>query len=181
MIEQGQSYTVEFNNFRRVHRNRADGELFAIELEIAEEDWHYLADFPRDAIGDMVLRWMERAVAEDRASQRQPRAQQRQSKPKRAKGGHAAMWECLFASTNFRGSTLLLDALDIHQPSEIKAALYRIFNPPEDPERSLSFVSADEFIRWLDSKGLASLVTLVRNAEMQQRRAAIPTNNCEEE
>lgn len=28
MIEQGQPYSMEFQNFRRVHRNRVIGELF---------------------------------------------------------------------------------------------------------------------------------------------------------
>lgn len=61
MIEQNQAYKLEFQNFRRVHRNRAVGELFAIELEITEDEWHHLSDFPQDALGEVALCWLERA------------------------------------------------------------------------------------------------------------------------
>ncbi len=65
-IGQNQPYSMEFQNFRRVHRNRVVGELFAIELEITEEDWHYLSAFPQDAIGQVAIQWSDRAGAAEK-------------------------------------------------------------------------------------------------------------------
>lgn len=76
MILQNQIYSLEFQNFRRTHRNRAGGELFLIEFEITETEWHHLGDFPQDAIGEIALRWTERVAA--------PEKPRREPKPKQA-------------------------------------------------------------------------------------------------
>lgn len=83
MIEQNQVYTLEFQNFRRVHRNRADGEIFCIEIQISEDEWHHLASFPQDAIGNAALQWTDRAAVEP---------PKRQPKPKAAPSPYGAFW-----------------------------------------------------------------------------------------
>ena len=72
MIQQNQIYSLEFQNFRRVHRNRAIGELFAVELEITEDEWHHLQSFPQDAIGVMAIKWTER-LGEPEKPKREPK------------------------------------------------------------------------------------------------------------
>jgi hypothetical protein len=73
VIEQNQVYAIEFSNLRRVHKNRACGEIFCIELEITENEWHYLSDFPQDAIGNVALQWTERATMEPSKPKREPK------------------------------------------------------------------------------------------------------------
>ena len=83
-IEQNRPYSMEFQNFRRVHRNRAVGELFAVELEITEEDWHYLSAFPQDAIGQVAIQWSDRAGAQEKPK--------REAKPAKLPTPYGAFW-----------------------------------------------------------------------------------------
>lgn len=83
-IEQNRPYSMEFQNFRRVHRNRAIGELFAVELEITEEDWHYLSAFPQDAIGQVAIQWSDRAGAQEKPK--------REAKPAKLPTPYGAFW-----------------------------------------------------------------------------------------
>lgn len=56
MIEQGQPYTFCFNNAQRDFKPRSE-ELFLLQCEVDETEWHYLKDFPTDAIGAVTLRF----------------------------------------------------------------------------------------------------------------------------
>lgn len=74
MIQEKQVYSFEFQNFRRKHANPACGEIFLVEVEISEEEWHYLQSFPRDAIGNCAIQWTERAAQPEAEDKRKPKA-----------------------------------------------------------------------------------------------------------
>lgn len=54
MIEQGDTYTFCFNNAQRDFKPREE-EIYLLQCEIDETEWHYLRDFPTDAIGALRL------------------------------------------------------------------------------------------------------------------------------
>jgi len=56
MIEQNQPYTFEINNAQRDFKPRAE-EVFLLQIEIDETEWHHLGCFPTDAIGAIALRF----------------------------------------------------------------------------------------------------------------------------
>jgi len=56
MIEQNQPYTFEINNAQRDFKPRAE-EVFLLQIEIDEAEWHHLGCFPTDAIGAIALRF----------------------------------------------------------------------------------------------------------------------------
>jgi hypothetical protein len=93
MIEQNQVYTLEFQNFRRKHANRADSELFLIEMEITEAEWHYLQSFPRDAIGNCAIQWTERAAITEKPEK--PAKQAKEPKPKKEPTPYGQFWRDL--------------------------------------------------------------------------------------
>lgn len=89
----------------------------------------------------------------------------REPAAKKEKGEFGFFWRTLFSHpSKFQESDMLMGVLQVHAPSQVKDALRAEFCP-EDPKRSLSFVSPSDFIEWLQSFGLASLVAVARRAE----------------
>ncbi len=149
MIEQGQVYSVEFQNFRRVHRNRANGELFAVEFEITEDEWHHLADFPQDAIGQLGLVWTERVGVVEK-----PKA--------KIKGSHGKFWQELHSFHN-RPDVRHWLGVEVGYATE-KAAierLYEIFNVT-----SRTFISSDALRDWVSKMpDCDGALTVIENAK----------------
>lgn len=144
-IEQNQPYSMEFQNFRRVHRNRAVGELFAIELEITEEDWHYLSAFPQDAIGQVALQWSDRAGA--------PEKPKREAKPK---GEHGAFWAKLVRSSAY-DSRELQAWLGVESREAVHDALRAAFGV-----ESLTFVSPSDAVAKFEQADLSGVAAIAR-------------------
>lgn len=144
-IEQNQPYSMEFQNFRRVHRNRAIGELFAVELEITEEDWHYLSAFPQDAIGQVAIQWSDRAGA--------PEKPKREAKPK---GEHGAFWAKMVKSSAYDCRDLQA-WLEVGSREEVHEALRAAFGV-----ESLTFVSPREAVAKFEMALLSGVAAIAR-------------------
>lgn len=145
MIEQGQPYSMEFQNFRRVHRNRAIGELFAVELEITEEDWHYLSAFPQDAIGQVAIQWSDRAGAPERPK--------REPKPK---GDYGAFWAKMVKSSAYDCHNLQA-WLEVDSREAVHDALRAAFGV-----ESLTFVSPREAVAKFEMALLSGVAAIAR-------------------
>lgn len=154
MIEQGQAYKLEFQNFRRVHRNRAIGELFAVELEVTEDDWHHLSDFPQDALGEVALCWLERAGITEKPK--------REAKPK---GAHGKFWQA-FRLSSAPQSLDLQEWLELAEyrangalatPEQVWQAMRAKFNT-----ESLTFVSPETAIKAFDQANLPGVAAIAR-------------------
>lgn len=164
MIEQNQAYKLEFQNFRRVHRNRAVGELFAIELEVSEDDWHHLSDFPQDALGEVALCWTERAEAPPK----------REAKPKEPTP-YGLFWKAVRLSSIpdrvelhdwlglSRFSTREDNAVELPRPDDVWKALRKKFNT-----ESLSFVSPETAIAAFEQANLPGVAAIARRLAGQQ-------------
>jgi len=144
-IEQNQPYSMEFQNFRRVHRNRAIGELFAVELEITEEDWHYLSAFPQDAIGQVAIQWSDRAGASEKPK--------REAKPK---GEHGAFWAKMVKSSAYDCRDLQA-WLEVESSEEVHEALRAAFGV-----ESLTFVSPREAVAKFEMALLSGVAAIAR-------------------
>lgn len=152
MIEQNQVYAVEFNNFRRKHVNRGGNEIFLIEQEISEDDWHHLGAFPTDAIGTVGLQWTDRAAV--------PEKPKREPKPPKEPTPYGKFWQAM-DKAGFHNRPDVRDWLGAQSSTE--EAAKRLLRLAFGAESRATFVSPEDVEEWLRCQpNSGSAITMVR-------------------
>lgn len=137
----------EARNLRPKFRRLKSGDIFLIELELAEEAWNQLRTVPENALLETVLWWHDGDPPLE------------QPKPvKESKGPHGAYWHEMFRA-GFQNYPDLIEVLDCAGP-QIKLRLHDLFQV-----HSLNEVSPAQFEDFCAGKGLHSLITLSRQAQ----------------
>lgn len=156
MIEQGKVYAVDYNNFRRKHFNRAHGEVFLVEVEISQDDWYYLRDFPTDATGTIGLQWTDRAEVTAK--------EKRLPKTKEPVTANGRLWQYLIAH-GFHRMDSVKHWLDYEDQEAFTPALYVRFKVTSRTEISAEWLlQAMCNFNQAESRILDNAISLVNNA-----------------
>ena len=135
-------------NVRPKFRRLRSGDLWTIEIEIEESVWQSLRTIPETAFIEITL-WHHDG---DTPEQSTPKINENE------KGPWGDYWHSLFRD----GLSYSLEIREVLncEPKDVRTKLHEVFQVS-----TLTNVSPDRFVTWLNQKRLFGLVTLSRQVE----------------
>ena len=168
MVPANVPFNFEGLDMRPAFRAGQGGEhTYSVSIMVTEEMWESLKTIPRHHIIGGVLFWTSGdPVGNEKPIEDKPAKEPKQKKPPKPKGDFGAYWEILVGHNSIFNHPDLQSVMPMNMGSfdesvwtGYKDCLKAVFEVD-----SLTFISPEQFEKFLEDKGLFNVVTISRQA-----------------